>query len=275
MKTSICTRFIKAAALRSGVFVVLFFQMSVLHAQELNVYFALGGFHQSFQDTRFSDLQYGTWSIKPEIGFNRETKKSIITTRISAFFYQDEFKPTGEKPVAVVGFNGGISYLRGLHENWYLGGSWDIDYYSRDNEYLENGSNFYRTASDWFLAGRYQTKLKKRWPVYCSLQYSLFALINSAPSFTANFPQKVVDEGGVSFQDANSRNPWYLKDFQMHGFWDHLYIRMRFGAALSKRFGLEYSWDMRHYAYQKGYPITTGLHTIMIRWNFIHRPEHY
>lgn len=240
-----------------------------LSAQDTKVYFGLGGQYNSFQDARFSDVQFNKASIVPEIGFYRISSVDYWYLNANAYIFNSPFPGYDTIEIATLGYNVKLGYLRNF-KGHFIGGSWTVvDFVSRDNNLLGNNSNFYRLASDIFVSWKYIYTLSDDWNFDFGVDYGLLSFINTAPSFTANFPQNVVDNGEVSFIDASTRDPYNLKDMTAKAFWNQLNINTLIRANFRNRLSLAYAWRLRHYSDNVGYPITDALHSITLQFNFI------
>jgi hypothetical protein len=238
-------------------------------AQDTKVYFGLGGQYNSFQDTRFSDVQFNKASIVPEIGFYRISTVDYWYLNANAFIFNTNFPGSDTIKIATLGYNVKLGYLRN-YKGHYIGGAWTVlDYISRDNNLLGNNSNFYRLASDIFVSWKYKYTLNDNWNIDLGVDYGLLSFINTAPSFTANFPQNVVDNGEVSFSDASSRDPYNLGNMTAKYFGNQLNINSILRANFRNRFSLAYEWRVRSYSDNAGYPVTDATHSIMLQFNFI------
>jgi hypothetical protein len=240
-------------------------------AQETKVYFGLGGQYNSFQDARFSDVQFNKASVVPEIGFYRISSVDYWYLNANAFIFNNNFPDSDTIKIATVGYSVKLGYLRN-YKGHFIGGSWTVlDYISRDNNLLGNNSNFYRLASDIFISWKYIYTLNDTWNFDLGVDYGLLSFINTAPSFTTNFPQNVVDNGEVSFLDANSRDPFNLGNMTTKYFWNHLNINSIIRANFQNRFSLAYAWRLRSYSDHGGYPVTDAMHSVTVQYNFINR----
>ncbi|PIB35104.1 hypothetical protein BFP72_06685 [Reichenbachiella sp. 5M10] len=241
-----------------------------ISAQETKVYLGIGGLYNSFQDTRVSDVQFNKVSGFPELGFSRVSAKDYGYAQVYGYLFNTNHPQYDSVEILTVGYNVRLGYLRKIYPNLYLGGTWDVvDYTSRDNELLGNNSNFYRMASDIFISAKYLYRLNESWDFDFGLDYGVLSFVNSAPSFTANFPQKTVDSGEVSFQEGEVRDPLSLKLMVAKPFWEQFYLRTHIKVNFKKRFGLDYSWCMRTYADHKDYPITDAMHRLTFMFNFV------
>jgi len=242
----------------------------LLSAQHTKVYIGLGGIYNSFQDSRFSDVQFNKVSIKPEIGFTRISDKDYWLANAGFYLFENGFPGYDTIKIKTLGYNVSFGYLRNIKPGFYLGGTWNVlDYMSRDNSMLGNNANFYILSSDLFISAKYLYAFSDNWSLDIGLDYGLISLINTAPSFTANFPQNVVDNGEVSFLDSDTRNPYNFKNMEAKVFWDQFYFRTYVKVNFKRRLSLIYNWDMRTYADTKGYPVTNAMHSLILRFHFI------
>ena len=248
---------------------ILIFVFFTAKAQEIKVYIGVGGQYNSFQDARFSDVQFNKTSITPEIGFYRISSVDYWYLNANTFAYKGTFPDYDTIEIATLGYTVKLGYLRN-YKGHFIGGSWTVlDYISRDNNVLSNNSNFYRLASDIFVSWKYMYILNDNWSFDFGVDYGLLSLINSAPSFTTNFPQNVVDNEEVSFLDASSRDPYNLGDMTAKFFWNHININSLIRVNFRNRLSLAYGWRLRSYSDNAGYPITDAMHTITLQYNFI------
>lgn len=252
------------------ILIVLIAIANLLPAQNIKISFSTGGIINSFQDTRFSDVIFNKTSVKPEISFTRISEKDYWLANVSGYLFEDSFPDYEKVKITTMGYNIRVGYLRKLKPAFFLGTTWDIiDYITRDNLELGNNANFFKMSSDLFVSGRYQYMIINDWNLECGIDYGLFGFLNSAPSFTTNFPQNVVDDGEVSFLDPDTREPFNLHNMKAKAFWNHFYLRSQIEVSYKRRFSLAYNWDMRSYSDYKGYPITNAMHSLMLRYHFI------
>jgi len=256
------------------ILIVLMGTVNLLSAQNTKVYFGFGGIYSSTQDTRFSDVQFNKFSVKPELGFTRISEKDYWLANSSGYVFTQDYPELDTAQVSTMSYNLRVGYLRNIKPNIYVGLTWDIiDYFSKDNSILGNSSNYYKTSSDIFVTGRYLYNIDDNWNFEAGLDFALLSFINTAPSFTANFPQNVVDDGEVSFLDSDTRNPYSLKHMKATPFWKQIYLRTHFEINYKKRLSLVYNWDMRALIEQKGYPVTIALHSLTLRFHFINHTK--
>jgi len=242
---------------------------SSARTQETKVYFGLGGQYNSFQDARFSDVQFNKFSVVPEIGFYRISTVDYLYLKANAFVFETAFPDSDTIEMATSGYTVKLGYLRN-YKGHFIGGSWTVvDYASRDNNLLGNNSNFYRLASDIFVSWKYMYTLNNNWNIDLGVDYGLLSFINTAPSFTTNFPQNVVDNGEVSFLDASSRDPYNLGNMTAKYFWNQLNISSILRANFRNRLSLAYEWRVRSYSDNSGYPVSDATHSIILQFNFI------
>jgi hypothetical protein len=243
-------------------------------AQKTIIGLGTGGRYNIFQDSRFSDIQFDKLSLETEIFARRITTHGIWTTNLSFYSFNDEFPRLDTVKITASGYNISVGYLHHLNQQFYLGGTWDIlDYYSRDNSMLSNSKNFYKNSSDILISGKYLYKLKDNWNFEFGMDYGLLSFVNSAPSFTANFPQNVVDDGNVSFMNNDARDPHAFKYMTPMFFWEQFYLKTHIEVQYAKRLSLEYSWDLRTWANEPGYPVTIANHHLTLKYNIVNHSK--
>lgn len=241
-----------------------------MYAQETKVYFGLGGLHSSFQDTRFSDVQFTKTTVIPELGFLRISEKNYWHANAYAFFFNYDFPNSDTITYSNLGYNIRFGYLRNLKPNFFLGFNWDVlDYYKRQNEILNNSSDAYKLSSDFYLSGKYLWDVSENWQFNFGLDLGLFTLVNTEPSFTANYQQNIIDNGEVTFIDSDTKSPFDLSNMEFKPFWDQFNIRTLIKLNYKRRLSLYYSWDLRTFSDNKGYPVTDSRHILTLRFNFV------
>jgi hypothetical protein len=239
-------------------------------SQETNVYIGLGGLYHSFQDQRFSNIQFNKVSTNIELGINRISGKNRWHAGGQFYCFNEYFPKFDTAKIYNIGYNIRLAYLREIKNNFYLGATWDVvDYLSRDNSMLENNKNFYKTSSDVFLSAKYVHKLSERWQLNADIHYCLLSFINSSPSFTTNFPQNVVNDGEVSYSNQEVRESYSIKYMEAKPFWEEVYINTSVELRYKKNIGIGYSWNMRSWADTKDYPVIIAMHNLMVRYYFI------
>lgn len=242
----------------------------IVKAQETKVYFGLGGLHNAFQDTRFSDVQFSKTTVVPEIGFTRVSDKDYWHASAYGFFFNYEFPNYDTITYNKLGYNVRFGYLRNLKPNFFLGANWDVlDYYRRNTNFLANSADAYKLSSDFYVSGKYIWDVSEDWQFNFGLDLGLFSFVNTIPSFTANFQQNIIDNGEVTFIDSDTRTPFNLNNMAFKPFWEQVNIRTLIELNYRKRFSLYYSWDLRTYSDNKTYPVTDARHLFTLRYNFI------
>ena len=252
---------------------ILIFALNSISGQNTKVYFGFGGQYNSFQDARFSDVQFNKTSLVPEIGFYRISSVDYWFLNANGFIFENAFPDYDTIKISTLGYSVKLGYLRN-YKGHYIGGSWTVlDYISRENSLLGNNSNFYRLASDVFVSWKYMYTVNDNWNFEFGVDYGLLSFINSAPSFTTNFPQNIVDNGKVSYLDASSRDPFNLGNMTSKYFWNQLNINSIIRANFRDRLSLAYAWRLRSYSDHTSYPITDAMHSITLQFNFISRAK--
>jgi hypothetical protein len=247
---------------------------SFMMAQSTRVYVGLGSKYDAFQDARFSDLQLTAFGPALELGFRYLDDRSFILVAADGFGYFTTQPGTAEDQVNCLDLNLRAGYLHSLIPGLYLGGTWDIlDYVTRNQSELSNGSNFFHTASDLFASGKYLFRAGDNWSFEFGLDLGLISFTKYAPSFTANLEQKAIDQGEASFQDLSVRSPFALKHVNIKPIGKQLVVRTHAEVFFRRRLSMAYTWNMRTFADQKGYPLTMANHSLTLRIHFISRPK--
>ena len=251
----------------------LLFGLSV-SAQETEVYLGLGGMYSSFQDTRFTDVQFNKLTVIPELGFSIISDKNYWHMNAYGYAFNEQFPNEDTITYSRLGYNVRFGYLRELEPSFYMGVNWDIvDYYKRFTGLLGNGADSYKLSSDIYVSGKYLWNLDDNWRIRFGLDYGLFTFVNTEPSFGANFQQNIIDNGLVTFIDDDTKRPWKLKNMAFKGFWEQFNIRTSFHVDYRRRLSLKYSWDLRRFADNKGYPVTDARHQMTLIFNLVNHQK--
>jgi len=247
---------------------------SYLSAQETKVYFGMGGLYNSFQDARFSSVQFSKTTVFPEIGFSLASNKNYWHANAYVFTFGYNFPNSDTIAYTNFAYNFRLGYLREIIPSFYLGVNWDVlDNYKRFTGFLANGASAYKLSSDIYVSGKYIWDFKENWQFNFGLDIGLFSFVNTIPSFGANFQQNIIDNGEVTFIDSDTRNSYTLKNMAFKPFWNQFNLRTMIELNFKRRLSLYYSWDMRTFADNIGYPVTNARHTITLRYNFINHSK--
>jgi hypothetical protein len=257
-----------------GLFVLLLGSAITMKGQQTKVYFGLGGISNSFQDTRFSDVIYGKSSVLPELGFTRISEKNYWHASAYMFSFTYDFPNYDTITFSKFAYNVRLGYLRNLKPNLYLGVNWDVlDYYKRQTDFLGNSSDAYKLSSDFYISGKYIWNIAENWQFNFGLDFGLFTFVNTEPSFSANYQQNIIDNGEVTFIDSDTKSPFKLSNMELKPFWEQVNIRTLIELNFKRRVSLYYSWDLRTYSDNKGYPVTDARHLLTLRFNFINQEK--
>lgn len=214
----------------------------IVKAQETKVYFGLGGLHNAFQDTRFSDVQFSKTTVVPEIGFTRVSDKDYWHANAYVFFYNYDFPNYDTITYSNLGYNVRLGYLRKLKPNFFLGANWDVlDYSKKQTEFLGNSADVYNLSSDFYISGKYIYDVAEDWQFNLGLDIGLFTFVNRTPSFTANYQQNIIDNGGVTFIDSETKTPTDFGNMAFKPFWEQVNIRTFIELNFKRRLSLVYS----------------------------------
>jgi hypothetical protein len=245
-----------------------------VQAQQTKVYIGLGGLYNSFQDARFSDVQFGKTTVVPELGFSRISEKNYWQANAYLFSYTYEFPNLDTITYSKLAYNVRLGYLRNLKPSFFLGFNWDVlDYYKRQTEFLGNNSDAYKLSSDFYISGKYLWNVTEDWQFNFGLDLGLFTFVNTEPSFGANFQQNIIDNGEVTFIDSETKSPFDIGNMEFKPFWDQVNIRTLIQLNFRQRLSLFYSWDLRTHSDNKGYPVTDARHLLTLRFNFINHSK--
>lgn len=252
------------------IFSILILGISKLLSQETKVYVGLGGIYNSFQDTRFSDVQYSKLSFLPELGFTRVSEKNYFHANGSFFAYTVKFPFIDTIQTTLVSYNLRIGYLRAIKPKLFVGINWDVlDFYKRTTNFLGNNSDTYKLSSDICLSGKYNHKLTESFNIDFGLDLGFLTFVNTDPSFTANYQQNLVDKGEITFLEEETRSPYKISNMDARFFWKQFNLRSQIELSFRRRWSINYTWDLRRFSDYKGYPVTDARHKFTLRFHFI------
>lgn len=227
-------------------------------------YIGVGAGFTSFQDVKYSKVKYSGFSGILELGYEKQTEKSIWNIALTGIQSTETPKTHSATNAETVLGNIRIGYLRNIKENLYIGVTWDVvDYYSKDFEGLGNNSVYQIASSNLFASGRY------RWENFSfGLDLGLVSFTNESTGFAFSLPQDVTKGGKYNYQDADLSDPFNLKYGFLNFINKQLNIRTSIECEISERLSVFYQWRMRRFSRVKNYPVTHGSNSFSLRYNF-------
>jgi hypothetical protein len=251
------------------------FLMLTSHSQKsFRVYTGLGSTINHFQNARFSDIRFLDPGFALEFGFEMENSVYTLESGVSVMGLISTHPATSLHNYSGLWLNVSTGYYRSFGRSWKWGGGWNLfDYTIYDTPDLVNSSNTFISASDWFVGSRYNLNLNDDFSLSMGGDLGLISVVKVAPSFTANFQQKVVDDGLVSYTDYKARQPIGFANLDPMILGQQVLVKTIFDLRFRKRFSLAYMWRMRMIREIKSYPVTQGLHRITLRWHFISKSK--
>ena len=237
-----------------------------------NWYIETGGIYSSFQDTKFSNVQYSGFGAVIRVGYNREkTNKYFMETAISFQFSKENAKTHDNGGAMIFYPNIYFKYLRVLNNHFLIGGRADVfDLNIRAVSGLQNNSGQYIASNNLYGSFVFKNPINDNWRFSAALDLALIGIQKDVPSFAMNYSQKRIEEGEVDYQDSSLGEPYPYHYWEFCSVFSSFNIKTALSFQYKSRITLSYNWEMRHWATIKSYPTTIGVHSIVFRYNFIH-----
>jgi hypothetical protein len=240
-----------------------------------NFFVDVGGVYSDFQDTKFSDVRERGWGAYAKIGFNNfKTAKHFWETGLFVSFSKENAATHNQGLATVIYPNIYFKYLKGLNDKLYLGARVDIfDNYIRVYQNLQNNGTFATAGNHFYASVLYQLIINDNWKFRATGDLALISIQNEGTSFTMNYNQNRIEQGGVDYQDPDLGNPGSYKYAEIKYFGNNFILKTEYSFLFKKRFSFSYNWEMRRFATVSGYPTTWGIHNIVVRFNIIHKEK--
>ena len=249
--------------------VVIMMQSILMFSQEnaKSWYVKAGGSYSSFQDVRYSNVHFDGSGAKLELGFDKETEKVLWGVKLQNTFSSEEPSTYNNSTVNVSSTLLEVKYLRKIAENIQVGTTWSIfDFYNRDVSGLGNNGRNELSKSSFFASTIYKYKKFK-----FGLDLGLFSFVKSSTSFAFSAPQGVLEEGNFNLQDDEILSRFSFNGYKLRALTENLQLRTSINYDLSKRFSVGYNWQFSKLTEVKKYPVSYGIHSLSLRYNFIKR----
>lgn len=239
--------------------------------------FELSGVKTSFQDVKFSNVRYNgigagfkyerfaetdTREIRMGISFNY-AKSKPSTFQSDDFGTSTVFSPT-------IFF----SYAYKLNEKFSVGGQLNLlEGFLRNTTGAGNNSIYYNSGTHLFAHGTYKHVINDEITLRGTLNYGLFGFMRESTGFAFSSPQSVTGNGAFDYQNSAVSNPFGIRFYEARPFWKMGNIQTRIEMNYKKRWTLAYTWSFRRFSTIKGYPTTSGLHTLGVKFDFIDKTK--
>lgn len=235
-----------------------------------NWFVEAGGVYSSFQDIKFSDVQYSGLGAAIKLGLNREKENSYFWEAAFNFRYSSENASTHDNGKTTVIYPTiYFKYLRVLNDHFLIGGRLDLlDLDMRVLTNLQNNGTYYMASNLLYGSAIYKRPINSNWNFSASLDLALIGLSKESTSFAMNYNQTRIEKGEVNYQEETMGEPYPYKFWEFSHIGNHLNLITEFYFHYKTRLSAGYKWEMRHWATVPSYPTTTGAHSIVFRYNF-------
>ncbi len=239
--------------------------------------FELSGVKTSFQDVKFSNIRYN--GIGAGFKYERfaETDMREIGMGISfayakskpSTFESDYFGPTTIFSPTIF-----FSYAHKLNEKFSVGGQLNLlEGFLRNTSGAGNNSSYYNSGTHLFARGCYKHVINDDIALKGIVNYGLFGFMRESTGFAFSAPQSVTENGEFDYQNSAVNNPFGIRFYQAMPFWKMGNVQTRLEVNYKKRWTLAYIWNFRRFSTVKGYPTTSGLHTLGVKFDFIDKTK--
>jgi hypothetical protein len=239
----------------------------------INWFAETGGVYSDFQDIKFSDVRYSGIGAVLNLGYNRTKTNKYFMEAALRFLYSKENAHTHDNGGTTILYSAiYFKYLRQLNEHFLLGARVDVfDLNMRIGLNLQNNSAQYLASNNLYAALIYKRPINEHWKFSGSIDLALIGMQKDMPSFAMNYNQKRLENGEIDYQDANLGEPYPYHYWEFSHIFNNLNLKTALNFHYKSRISLAYNWEIRRWATIKSYPTTIGIHSIVFRYNFVHK----
>lgn len=235
-----------------------------------NMFIEIGCNYSNYQDLKFSKVQYSGIGSNFSLGYNKKSTKHFWEVAMNINFSKEKASTHNSGKSTVINPSIYFKYLKPLNKNFLIGSRIDlIDFYYRDTKGLGNNSNYYINGSHLYASLIYNKKINENWNLQSSLDLGLLSFMKESTSFAFSAPQNALEDGEFSYQNEKLESHFGFKYFEFKNITNNINLKTNFLFQYKKHFAIGYSWNIRHFANVKSYPLTTGIHSISFRYNFV------
>ncbi|MFK8057606.1 MAG: hypothetical protein AB8F78_15885 [Saprospiraceae bacterium] len=224
----------------------------------------LGAAGLSYQDIRFSKLQYFGGGGTMSLGLRRSTD-SLQRWGGFKFTGGSSSAVTGLATVSRIGFELGYGYERFIASaydgNILVGGDLRATFEAITSGASGNNSN--NLFSNVSLSPRASyVRTVKNGRLIGSIAVGLLNFYEDGTSFTFSQPQDHIEAGEFTYQpsEAPPITPFIFNDFAILGQYNEIRTLVRYERG--RRWGFQYDWMFRGYRVVKGYPTRAATHRL-------------
>jgi len=229
--------------------------------------FGLGLYAPSFQDTRFSEVQYAGFGGGAAIGLRKRTKGVERWAGLTVGYAK--MGTSVNELASHKRINASLAYEQQRFIGELLGGQWLVGGEVRANLDIftsgAGGNNGKRSFSNVGLTALSTVRLNvKDNPLSLGVGLGLLHWGKDNNSFAFSMAQHLLEGGefGYEGQDAKAE-PFAGHQFLTLGAINQ--FRTRVGYQFGRKLAVQYDWELTRYAVVKGYPTTQAGHTLGLR----------
>ncbi len=231
-------------------------------------FLSLGSTNSSFQDVKYSNVKYSGLLVSFGLGYNSNSIKRIWELGLQANISRetastyDNGKATMLNPIIY------FTYLKPVNKTFYVGVRIDaVDLYIRSIEGLGNNGSYLLNGSHLYGTAMVNVDLSKSLKLQGTVNIGLLSYQKEGTSFAYFAPQNVLESEVFDYQDQAITNIFGYKYFELRNITNNLNIRN--GIHLQyKKMSIGYDWSLKYFATVKSYPVTIGIHNIVLRYRF-------
>lgn len=233
------------------------------------LYVGLGMGSSSFQDVKFSDVQYTGPGANFVLGFSNETDKRYWAAGmdLNGTF---EFAATHDATSFTIQPNFWFRYLYAVGPV-KLGAKLDLlNVYFRSTPGLSNNSIYLYSASNLYASVKYDRCLSKNWKAHVNVDLAVLSFDKESSSFGFNSPYNQIEKGEFTYQ-SNASSPFAFKYNKLSSLNKSFKANINLMFDYKKRFTFGYQWGINHFVSVKKYPTTIANHCLVVKFNIINR----
>lgn len=236
-----------------------------------NLFIGIGGNYGSFQDVKYSNVQFAGIGGVFTVGYNQSKENYFWETAVE-FNAGFEFGSTNGARSTVLNPTLYFKYLKPLNKNLKIGARLDLlDFYLRNNQGLGNNGSYIITGHNLYGSVMYDYRINEKWNLQSGLDLGLLSFMRESTGFAYSAPQNALEDGKFDFQNSALSTPFGYQFFEWKYFGNNLMIKTSFVFQYKDRISIGYNWSLRHFANVKSYPVTIGAHNITFKYNIIHK----
>ncbi|MCG8410301.1 MAG: hypothetical protein MI739_03345 [Bacteroidales bacterium] len=235
-------------------------------------FIGVGVISNSFQDTKYSHVQYRGPGAGYIVGLSREGSKYFWESAITFFHGRESAKThLASSRIFRTGFY--FTYMYLIYDRLKLGGKLELlDFYYRSDEDLTNNATYTYGSNNLYISTSYDRLLNDEWSIKGIVDLGVLAFGKESASFGYSVPQHIIEEGDFAYEN-NYDDPFAWKYNRWSSFNKGFKLHLSTFFLYRKRFSFGYQWKLDYFVNVKSYPVTISNHNLVVRFNIINRKK--